>query len=65
MRKVEIALYIPFEYKRRLDRLVEAGLYPSRSEAIRTAVLDLLRAETTWKCPVSERLLAEIEGRRT
>ena len=65
MRKIEIALYLPAEYKRRLDRLVAAGLYPSRSEAIRTAVLDLLRTETTWKCPVSERLLAEIKGANT
>ena len=65
MLEIKIWLYLPREYKRRLDRLVEAGLYPNRSEAIRTAVLDLLRTETTWKCPVSERLLAEIKGANT
>jgi antitoxin ParD1/3/4 len=28
-----------------LDRLVELGMYPSRSEAIRVAIRDLLRRE--------------------
>ncbi|MHA2140959.1 MAG: ribbon-helix-helix domain-containing protein [Candidatus Thorarchaeota archaeon] len=28
-----------------LDRLVEIGMYPSRSEAIRVAIRDLLRRE--------------------
>lgn len=60
-----IVLYLPREYVERLDSLVDKGLYPNRSAAIRAGILDLLRAETTWKCPVSERLLAEIEGRRT
>ena len=65
MSKIQISLYLPVEWRERLDRLVDAGYYPSRSEAIRMAILELLRAETTWKCPASERLLAEIEGRPT
>ena len=28
-----------------LDKLVESGMYPSRSEAIRVAIRDLLRRE--------------------
>ncbi len=32
-------------YVNGLDRLVEAGMYPSRSEAIRVAIRDLLMKE--------------------
>jgi hypothetical protein len=32
-------------YVNGLDKLVESGLYPSRSEAIRVAIRDLLRRE--------------------
>ncbi len=32
-------------YVKGLDKLVETGMYPSRSEAIRVAVRDLLRRE--------------------
>ena len=32
-------------YVNGLDRLVELGMYPSRSEAIRVAIRDLLRRE--------------------
>jgi len=32
-------------YVHGLDRLVEIGMYPSRSEAIRVAIRDLLRRE--------------------
>ncbi len=32
-------------YVKGLDKLVEIGMYPSRSEAIRVAVRDLLRRE--------------------
>jgi hypothetical protein len=32
-------------YVKGLDKLVESGLYPSRSEAIRVAIRDLLRRE--------------------
>ncbi len=32
-------------YVKGLDKLVELGLYPSRSEAIRVAIRDLLRRE--------------------
>ncbi|MHA2432496.1 MAG: ribbon-helix-helix domain-containing protein, partial [Candidatus Thorarchaeota archaeon] len=32
-------------YVKGVDRLVELGMYPSRSEAIRVAIRDLLRRE--------------------
>ncbi|MFW9799397.1 MAG: ribbon-helix-helix domain-containing protein [Candidatus Thorarchaeota archaeon] len=32
-------------YVNGIDRLVELGMYPSRSEAIRVAIRDLLRRE--------------------
>lgn len=32
-------------YVKGLDKLVEIGMYPSRSEAIRVAIRDLLRRE--------------------
>jgi Arc/MetJ-type ribon-helix-helix transcriptional regulator len=32
-------------YVNSLDKLVELGMYPSRSEAIRVAIRDLLRRE--------------------
>ena len=32
-------------YVKGLDKLVEIGMYPSRSEAIRVAIRDLLRKE--------------------
>ena len=60
-----ITLSLPVEWIKWLDQLVKNGPYISRSHAIRLAVLDLLRAETTWKCPVSKRLLAEIKGANT
>ena len=40
-----ITVKIPDAYLRDLDELVKTGLYPSRSEAIRTAVRELLRKE--------------------
>ena len=61
----KVQLYMPPEYVELIDDLVRKGLFLSRSAAIRNAVRDLLRAETTWKCPVSKRLMAEIERERT
>jgi Arc/MetJ-type ribon-helix-helix transcriptional regulator len=38
-------ILLPKAYFEKLDILVEHGLYPSRSEAIRTAVNDLIKTE--------------------
>jgi antitoxin ParD1/3/4 len=44
-----ITLYLPEGYVRALDRLVADGFYPSRAEAIRFAVRDLLYSEVWGK----------------
>ena len=43
-----ITVHMPEHYIDGLDALVERGLYPTRSEAIRTAVRDLLKKEL-WR----------------
>ena len=55
---VQVVIYVPPEYIVLLDKLVGKGRYPSRSEAIRIAVRDLLRSEGSWGACVSDRLLA-------
>lgn len=42
-----ITLYVPEPYLEALDRLVKAGLYPNRAEAIRMAIRDLIRTEAS------------------
>lgn len=49
----QILLNLPEPYVKALDRMVKAKLYPSRNEAIRLAVRDLLNVEK-WK-PVPPR----------
>lgn len=50
-------------YVSALDKLVERGMYPSRSEAIRVAIRDLLMKEL-WidGVPVSKQSDARAEG---
>jgi len=43
-----VSIHLPESYVYGLDELVDKGLYPSRSEAIRVAVRDLLMREL-WK----------------
>jgi len=40
-----ITLYLPESYLKALDELVEKRYYPSRAEAIRVAIRDLLNRE--------------------
>ena len=40
-----ITLYLPESYLRALDELVKKRYYPSRAEAIRVAIRDLLNKE--------------------
>jgi len=40
-----ITLYLPEAYLKALDELVERRYYPSRAEAIRVAIRDLLNRE--------------------
>lgn len=43
-----LTVHLPEAYIRGLDELVSRRLYPNRSEAIRVAVRDLLKAEL-WR----------------
>jgi len=45
-----LTVHLPEAYIQGLDELVNKRLYPNRSEAIRVAVRDLLRAEL-WERP--------------
>ncbi|MBD3406686.1 MAG: ribbon-helix-helix protein, CopG family [Candidatus Lokiarchaeota archaeon] len=47
-------------YVNGLDKLVEKGMYPSRSEAIRVAVRDLLRKEL-WPDQGGPAILSEVD----
>jgi len=40
-----ITLHLPESYLRALDELVRQGYYPSRAEAIRVAIRDMLNRE--------------------
>ncbi len=44
-RMVLISVHIPRQMLEELDRLVQEGRFPNRSEAIRTAIRDLLLKE--------------------
>lgn len=48
-------------YVNGVDRLVELGMYPSRSEAIRVAIRDLLRREL-WPAEGSPLSVSEGNG---
>ena len=61
----QISVWLPPELIEKLDQLVKEGLYPSRNEAIRMAITDMLRVEIVWRVLVSDRLLREIQGRHT
>jgi Arc/MetJ-type ribon-helix-helix transcriptional regulator len=43
-----ISFKAPNTYLDELDELVRGGVYSSRSEAIRTAIRDLLKRELEW-----------------
>lgn len=40
-----ISLHVPKVYLKLIDELVELGLYPSRAEAIRVAIRDLIHKD--------------------
>ncbi|MFW9905692.1 MAG: ribbon-helix-helix protein, CopG family [Candidatus Heimdallarchaeota archaeon] len=56
-----ISFKAPNTYLEGLDELVRAGVYSSRSEAIRMAIRDLLKRELNWKAGSSPASLAEVE----
>ncbi|UYP47750.1 hypothetical protein NEF87_004035 [Candidatus Lokiarchaeum ossiferum] len=50
-----LTVYIPEAYIETLDLLVNEKLFPNRSEAIRTAVRDLIRNEIQLKKLIENR----------
>ena len=52
-----VSVHLPEKYVELLEKLVENGLYPSRSEAIRVAVRDLIRKELWREETYSEKKL--------
>ena len=44
-----LTVYIPEKYLETLDLLVHEKLFPNRSEAIRTAIRDLIQKEILFK----------------
>jgi Arc/MetJ-type ribon-helix-helix transcriptional regulator len=44
-----ISFKAPSAFLEELDELVRSGVYSSRSEAIRTAIRDLLKRELEWR----------------
>ena len=56
-----ITVKVPKAYLEELNRLVEAGLFPSRSEAIRIAIRDLLRREL-WAARGVKQREVRLEG---
>jgi len=48
-RMVLLAVFVPPDWIDRLDSLVEQGYYPSRAEAIRMAIRDLLKHHGAFK----------------
>jgi len=61
-RMVLISVHIPKQMLDELDELVREGRFPNRSEAIRTAIRDLLLREKERKKP-SEHTLPIVPGR--
>lgn len=49
-----ISVQLPQSYINAMDQLVRRGLYPSRSEVIRTAIRELLKRELHSEIPEDE-----------
>ncbi len=56
-----ISFKAPTTYLEGLDELVRAGVYSSRSEAIRIAIRDLLKRELDWGAGDSPGSLVQID----
>lgn len=50
-----LSVFIPESYIESLDILVSDELFPNRSEAIRTAIRDLIRNELILKDTIAQR----------
>jgi len=45
----QMSLFLPLTYIEGLDKLIEDGYFPNRAEAIRFAILDLLKEKGDFK----------------
>ncbi|MHA1481590.1 MAG: ribbon-helix-helix domain-containing protein [Candidatus Thorarchaeota archaeon] len=57
-----IAVHLPEKLLADIQRLVEKGHYPNRSEAIRIAIRDLLKQELWQRGPGNIQRLSEVIG---
>ncbi len=57
-----IAVHLPEKLLADIQRLVEKGYYPNRSEAIRIAIRDLLKQELWQRGPGNIQRLSEVVG---
>jgi len=48
---ITLTVKIPERYLREIDKLVEEGLFTSRSEAVRYALRELIKRETAYWRP--------------
>ena len=55
-----VTVHLPAEFRRGLDELVRLQKYSTRSEAIRTAIRDLLKEEL-WQDQLLEKLEEELD----
>ncbi|MHA2212151.1 MAG: ribbon-helix-helix domain-containing protein [Candidatus Thorarchaeota archaeon] len=55
-----IAVHIPERIVTDIERLVEKGLYPNRSETIRIAIRDLLKRELWEQEKIEQKPLIEV-----
>lgn len=57
-----IAVHLPEKLLDDIQRLVEKGLYPNKSEAIRIAIRDLLKQELWGRSASAAPKVSEIPG---
>jgi Arc/MetJ-type ribon-helix-helix transcriptional regulator len=57
-----VSVHLPEECVEGLDELVGAGLFPSRSEALRAAVRELLKEAEAWRYAAPGGLHEFLEG---
>ncbi len=59
-----VTLRIPKQQVEQVERMVETGEYPNRSEAIRSAVREMLAEHDAEKRPPSENRNGQEDGRK-
>ena len=60
-----LSVFIPESYIESLDILVAEDIFPNRSEAIRSAIRDLIRNEMLLKDAIAKRKNKKENGKKT